>query len=95
MPLIAALGIGLAMSLRGRNALTHGFGLVALAVMVPMIVVQLYGALVFSLGDAGLSGAAVAPVVLDEIPALDDAALPTERDHGQGRGDDFPLRHHS
>jgi len=36
VPLIAALGIGLAASIRGRNPLIDGFGLVALAVMVPM-----------------------------------------------------------
>lgn len=48
VPLIAALGIGLAVSIRGRNPLTDGFGLVALAVMVPMITVQLYGILVYS-----------------------------------------------
>ncbi|WP_151703886.1 DUF1538 family protein [Nitrincola alkalilacustris] len=48
VPLIAALGIGLAASIRGRNPLTDGFGLVALAVMVPMITVQLYGIIVFS-----------------------------------------------
>ncbi|SFX18039.1 DUF1538 domain-containing protein [Marinospirillum alkaliphilum] len=48
VPLIAALGIGLAASIRGRNPLTDGFGLVALAVMVPMISVQLYGILVYS-----------------------------------------------
>jgi hypothetical protein len=53
VPLIAALGIGLAVSIRGRNALAHGFGLVALAVMVPMISVQLYGIVVYSFGDAG------------------------------------------
>jgi hypothetical protein len=53
VPLIAALGLGLAMSLRGRNALIHGFGLVALAVMVPMISVQLYGIIVYSFGEAG------------------------------------------
>ena len=53
VPLIAALGIGLATSIRGRNALAHGFGLVALAVMVPMISVQLYGILVYSFGEAG------------------------------------------
>lgn len=50
VPLIAALGIGLAVSIRGRNALAHGFGLVALAVMVPMITVQLYGIYVYRLG---------------------------------------------
>lgn len=48
VPLIAALGIGLASSIRGRNPITDGFGLVALAVMVPMISVQLYGILVYS-----------------------------------------------
>ncbi|MFP4138901.1 MAG: DUF1538 domain-containing protein [Halomonas sp.] len=47
VPLIAALGIGLASSIRGRNPLIDGFGLVALAVMVPMISVQLYGILVY------------------------------------------------
>lgn len=47
VPLIAAIGLGLAASLRGRTALLHGFGLVALAVMVPMITVQLYGMLVY------------------------------------------------
>jgi hypothetical protein len=52
VPLIAALGLGLAMSLRGRNALIHGFGLVALAVMVPMISVQIYGVIVYSFGEA-------------------------------------------
>ncbi|MGD9662472.1 MAG: DUF1538 domain-containing protein [Porticoccaceae bacterium] len=44
VPLIAALGIGLASSIRGRSPLKDGFGLVAMAVMVPMISVQLYGA---------------------------------------------------
>jgi hypothetical protein len=48
VPLIAALGIGLASSIRGRSPLKDGFGLVAMAVMVPMISVQLYGAWVYS-----------------------------------------------
>jgi hypothetical protein len=64
VPLIAALGIGLATSIRGRNALAHGFGLVALAVMVPMIVVQLYGIYVFNLADPALPAMA-APVTAD------------------------------
>ena len=55
VPLIAALGIGLAASIRGRNPLAHGFGLVALAVMVPMISVQLYGIVVYRFGDAALA----------------------------------------
>ena len=56
VPLIAALGIGLAVSLKGRNALTHGFGLVALAVMVPMITVQLYGIWVYQFAAQGEGG---------------------------------------
>lgn len=53
VPLIAAIGIGLANSIRGRSALSDGFGLVALCVMVPMIGVQLYGIWVYTFGDAG------------------------------------------
>lgn len=65
--LIAALGIGLAMSIRGRNALQHGFGLVALAVMVPMITVQLYGVYVYSFADTPTSAVAMATTaVADE-----------------------------
>jgi hypothetical protein len=70
VPLIAALGIGLAVSLRGRNALTHGFGLVALAVMVPMISVQVYGIVVYSFGEAGAvaaNGAALLDPGVDEV----------------------------
>lgn len=52
VPLIAAIGIGLANSLGGRNPLTDGFGLVALAVMVPMISVQIYGIWVYSFSEA-------------------------------------------
>ncbi|GGY81692.1 DUF1538 domain-containing protein [Marinobacter zhanjiangensis] len=59
VPLVAALGIGLAASIRGRNPLIDGFGLVALAVMVPMISVQLYGIVVYS-GDGDISGDLVA-----------------------------------
>lgn len=51
VPLVAALGLGLAASLAGRNPLRDGFGLVALAVMVPMITVQLYGIVVFAGAD--------------------------------------------
>lgn len=59
VPLIAALGIGLAVSLRGRTALTHGFGLVGLAVMVPMISVQVYGIFVYTFGETGAVEVAV------------------------------------
>lgn len=52
VPLIAALGLGLASSIKGRNPLMDGFGLVALAVMVPMISVQLYGIWVYQFSTA-------------------------------------------
>ncbi|GAB3272393.1 DUF1538 domain-containing protein [Arthrobacter pigmenti] len=58
VPLIAAIGLGLANSIRGRSLLADGFGLVALCVMVPMIGVQLYGIWVYTFGGAG--GGAVA-----------------------------------
>ncbi|MEE2524464.1 DUF1538 domain-containing protein [Pseudarthrobacter sp. J64] len=58
VPLIAAIGLGLANSIRGRSLLADGFGLVALCVMVPMIGVQLYGIWVYNFGG----GAAVLPV---------------------------------
>lgn len=72
VPLIAALGIGLATSIRGRNALTHGFGLVALAVMVPMISVQLYGVVVYTLADPGGVPATAGPALQpDSGPAAE------------------------
>jgi hypothetical protein len=43
VPLVAALGVGLASTIRGRNPLTDGFGLIAFASMFPMIFVLLYG----------------------------------------------------
>lgn len=52
VPLVAALGIGLASSIAGRNPLRDGFGLIALAVMVPMITVQLYGIWVYQFSEA-------------------------------------------
>jgi len=66
VPLIAALGLGLAAAIRGRNPLIDGFGLVALAVMVPMITVQLYGVVVFSGNADALTMAATASA---EVPA--------------------------
>lgn len=53
VPLIAAIGLGLANSIRGRSLLVDGFGMVALCVMVPMIGVQLYGTWVYAFGGAG------------------------------------------
>jgi hypothetical protein len=46
VPLVAALGIGLASSIRGRDPLIDGFGLIAFASLTPMIFVMAYGMLV-------------------------------------------------
>lgn len=43
VPLVTALGIGLASSIRGRNPLTDGFGLIAFAALTPIAAVMIYG----------------------------------------------------
>ncbi|MEA3491841.1 MAG: DUF1538 domain-containing protein [Campylobacterota bacterium] len=48
VPLVAALGIGLASSIKGRNPAIDGFGLIAFASLMPMIFVQAYGIIVYS-----------------------------------------------
>jgi hypothetical protein len=45
VPLVAALGIGLANTIRGRDPLIDGFGLIAFASLTPMIFVMAYGML--------------------------------------------------
>jgi hypothetical protein len=44
VPLTAALGVGLASSIRGRNPLIDGFGLIALASLAPILFVLIMGA---------------------------------------------------
>jgi hypothetical protein len=46
VPLVAALGVGLASSLRDRNPMTDGFGLIAFASLTPMIFVMAYGSVI-------------------------------------------------
>ena len=43
VPLVTALGVGLATSIRGRNPMIDGFGLIAFASLTPMIFVLAYG----------------------------------------------------
>lgn len=47
VPLVTALGVGLASSIRGRNPLVDGFGLIAFASLLPIIFVMGYGIFVF------------------------------------------------
>lgn len=46
VPLVTALGVGLASSIRGRNPMIDGFGLIAFASLTPMIFVMAYGMLI-------------------------------------------------
>lgn len=46
VPLVTALGVGLASSLRDRNAMTDGFGLIAFAALTPILFVLTYGTVV-------------------------------------------------
>ena len=64
VPLVAALGIGLASNIKGRNPVLDGFGLIAFASLTPMIFVQFYGIFVYEYVDAVTTVAAVdlAPV---------------------------------
>lgn len=43
VPLVTALGVGLASSIKGRNPMIDGFGLIAFASLLPMIFVMAYG----------------------------------------------------
>ncbi len=47
VPLITALGVGLATVIEGRSPLTDGFGLIAFASLLPMIFVMGYGMFFF------------------------------------------------
>ena len=43
VPLVTALGVGLASSIKGRNPMIDGFGLIAFASLTPIIFVMIYG----------------------------------------------------
>jgi hypothetical protein len=45
VPLVTALGVGLASSIKGRNPMVDGFGLIAFASLTPMVFVMIYGML--------------------------------------------------
>lgn len=46
VPLVTALGVGLASALKGRNPMTDGFGLIAFAALAPILFVLAYGIVV-------------------------------------------------
>jgi hypothetical protein len=63
VPLVAALGIGLASSIKGRNPAIDGFGLIAFASLTPMIFVQIYGIIVYNFMDAPAAVPVVAEII--------------------------------
>ena len=76
VPLIAALGIGLARNLKGRDPIIDGFGLIALASVTPMIFVQLYGIAAYQFGFSlpSLGLAANPGIVLENSAMIATAA---------------------
>lgn len=46
VPLVTALGVGLASAIKGRNPMIDGFGLIAFASLLPMMFVMVYGMVV-------------------------------------------------
>ncbi len=68
VPLVAALGIGLASTIKGRNPILDGFGLIAFASLTPMIFVQIYGIAVYNFIDPTTP---VLPQVIESIEKVD------------------------
>jgi hypothetical protein len=68
VPLVAALGIGLASSIKGRNPAIDGFGLIAFASLTPMIFVQVYGIIVYHFSEAGTA----MPVAAEAVAQASD-----------------------
>lgn len=50
VPLVTALGVGLATTIRHRDPMYDGFGLIAFASLLPIVFVILYGLVVFGVG---------------------------------------------
>ena len=71
VPLVAALGIGLASSIKGRNPAIDGFGLIAFASLTPMIFVQFYGILAYSMADASTAVQTTVQAVSTQTPQID------------------------
>jgi len=70
VPLVAALGIGLASSIKGRNPAIDGFGLIAFASLTPMIFVQVYGIVVYHFSEVNTATAAIATAVVEVQPRV-------------------------
>jgi len=70
VPLVAALGIGLASTIKGRNPIMDGFGLIAFASLTPMVFVQIYGIFVYNFVEAKEVGEIVIEAVASEVTKI-------------------------
>ncbi len=75
VPLVAALGIGLASAIKGRNPVIDGFGLIAFASLTPMIFVQIYGIAVYNLVEAKEVTSVVIEAKVSEIASVSAASI--------------------
>ena len=75
VPLVAALGIGLASTIKGRNPVLDGFGLIAFASLTPMIFVQFYGIYVYQFVEASQIVMPVVAHTAEMAPAFDLSVL--------------------
>ncbi len=65
VPLIVALGVGMASAIQGRNVLKDGFGFVALAAITPIVSIQLYS--IFALDGAVFDSSAAIEIPKKEV----------------------------
>ncbi len=75
VPLVAALGIGLASTIKGRNPILDGFGLIAFASLTPMIFVQIYGIAVYQLIDVQITTAPIIAQVAEATSGIPEMSL--------------------
>jgi nitrogen regulatory protein PII len=71
VPLVAALGIGLASNIKGRNPILDGFGLIAFASLTPMLFVQFYGIFVYEYVEVSNIAMVAVPDTINISTGLD------------------------
>jgi len=91
VPLVAALGIGLATNIPGRSPLIDGFGLIAFASLFPMITVMAYGILIEKLEVKSDTQIEKENLLHDNIIDADNMSLATVKIDGTSTRHSFEL----
>ncbi len=91
VPLVAALGIGLATNIEGRSPLIDGFGLIAFASLFPMITVMLYGIITEKLGVKSDTEIEAANILKDALVDAENMDLATVNIDGSDRRHSLPM----